>query len=82
MEEGLVQSHHRDNHAAQSLPGREERTFEQALLLGEIARAHPWQATSKADSPAILVPRRLKSLTKTKEPYAPGRFIVLSEGLP
>jgi hypothetical protein len=81
MGEGLVQSHHRDNHAVQSCLGEEERTFKRALL-GEIARAHPWQATSKADSPAILVARRLKSLTKTKEPYSPGRFIVLSEGLP
>jgi len=53
----------------------EERTLTRPLL-GEIAWAHPWQATSKADSPAILVARRLKSLTNTNQPYSPGRFIV------
>jgi hypothetical protein len=81
MDEALVQSHHRDNHAEQSCLDEEETGFERALL-GEIARVHPRRTTSKADSPAILVARRLKSLTKTKLPCAAGRFIVLSERLP
>jgi hypothetical protein len=54
----------------------EKRILERALL-GEIARAHPWQTTSKADSPAILVACRLKSLSKTKQPNTPGRFTAL-----
>ncbi len=56
---------HCDNHAA---PGRGGTDFERALL-GEIARAHPWHKKPKADSPAILVARRLKSLARQKNPY-------------